>query len=77
VIGIPHPRWGEAVHAIVVAAPGRSPDAEDVLAFCAGRLADYKKPRSIEVRDALPISGTGKVLKRDLRDPYWHAPAQP
>ena len=63
VIGIPHPQWGEAVHAVVVPAPGASPDPAEVLAFCATQLASYKKPRSIEVRDELPLSGTGKVLR--------------
>ena len=48
-------------------------DTDAVLAHCAAALADYKRPRSIEVRDELPISGTGKVLKRVLREPYWPA----
>jgi len=67
VIGIPHPTWGEAVHAVVVAAPGAAIDPDDVLAFCSTRLAGYKRPRSIEVVDALPMSATGKVVKRELR----------
>jgi long-chain acyl-CoA synthetase len=67
-IGIPHPQWGEAVHAVVVAAPGVDLDPDEVLAFCAGELAGFKRPRSLEVRDELPISGTGKVLKRVLRE---------
>jgi acyl-CoA synthetase (AMP-forming)/AMP-acid ligase II len=67
VIGLPDDRWGEVVHAIVVAAPGSSVDIDAVLAFCAERLAGYKRPRSIEVVDALPLSATGKVLKRELR----------
>ena len=73
VIGVPHPRWGEAIHAVVVAAPGATVDTDAVLAHCAGSLADYKRPRSIEVVAELPISGTGKVLKRVLRQPYWAA----
>jgi len=73
VIGVPHERWGEAIHAVVVATPGATIDTDAVLAHCAGSLADYKRPRSIEVVDELPISGTGKVLKRVLREPHWPA----
>ena len=73
VIGVPHPQWGEAVHAVIVPAPGATVDPDEVLAFCATQLAGYKRPRTIEVLDALPISGTGKVLKRVLREPYWSA----
>ncbi len=67
VIGLPDERWGEIVHAVVIAAPGASVDVDAVLAFCTERLAGYKRPRSIEVVDALPLSATGKVLKRELR----------
>lgn len=67
VIGVPDDRWGERVHAVVVAAPGATVDVEGVLALCAERLAGYKRPRSVEVVDALPLSATGKVLKRELR----------
>jgi long-chain acyl-CoA synthetase len=71
VIGIPHERWGEAVHAVVV----RKPDAElneaQLREYCHGQIAGYKCPKSVEFRDALPLSGAGKILKRDLREPYW------
>ena len=73
VIGVPDERWGERVHAVVVAAPGAAIDADAVLVFCAGRLAGYKRPRTIEVVESLPVSATGKVLKRELR--ARHAPA--
>ena len=63
VIGIPHERWGEAVHAVVVAQPGAELDVDELKAFCAGRLADYKRPRTLEVRSELPMSATGKVLE--------------
>jgi acyl-CoA synthetase (AMP-forming)/AMP-acid ligase II len=68
VIGVPDERWGEVVHAVVVAAPGAEIDSADVLLFCRERLADYKRPRTLEVRPDLPMSATGKVLKRALRD---------
>lgn len=67
VIGVPHARWGEAVHVVVVPAAGQQIDADEVLAFCQARLAAYKRPRSLEVRSELPMSATGKVLKRLLR----------
>ncbi len=77
-IGVPHPRWGEAVHAVVVATDGATIDVAEVLEFCAVHLASYKKPRSLEVRRELPISATGKVLKRVLRDTFvaGSAPAE-
>lgn len=71
VIGIPHERWGEAIHAVVVLAPGVSATPEELLAYAATHLADYKKPRSIEIAASLPIGGTGKILKRELRAPFW------
>ena len=75
VIGIPHEQWGEAIHALVVPAPGRSIDEDEVLRFAADRLTRYKRPRSIEVVDTLPLSATGKVLKKELRARYV-APAR-
>ncbi len=68
VIGMPHPTWGEAIHAVVRRAVGSEVSEEELIEFAAARLAHYKKPRSVEFVDALPISGTGKVLKRELRD---------
>jgi long-chain acyl-CoA synthetase len=75
VIGVPHDRWGEAIHAVVVLAPGADASEDELLQFAAGRLARYKKPRSLEFVDALPVSATGKVLKRRLREPYWQLAA--
>ncbi len=72
VIGIPSERWGEAVHAIVVPRNGAVIDADELIAFCRGHIAAFKSPRSVEVRmDPLPVSGAGKVLKRELRLPFW------
>ena len=72
VIGIPAEKWGEAVHAIIVTKDGVSPTEGEIIAHCRDRIANYKLPRSITFRDEpLPLSGAGKVLKRDLRAPYW------
>ena len=67
VIGTPHPTWGEQIHAVVVATPGAEVDDHDVLSFCAGQLADYKRPRGLTVVDELPMTATGKVRKNELR----------
>lgn len=71
VIGIPSDEWGEAVHACVVLKPEQSLELEDLIAHCREKIAGYKLPRSLSLVDALPISGAGKVLKTDLRKPYW------
>ncbi len=72
VFGVPDARWGEAVHAVVVLADGEDVPAADLIAHCRARVAHFKVPRSIELRTtALPKSGAGKVLKRELRDPHW------
>jgi long-chain acyl-CoA synthetase len=70
VFGIPDARWGEAVHAVVV--PRGEVAEADLLAHCRGAIADYKIPKRIVVStEPLPKSGAGKVLKRELRAPYW------
>jgi acyl-CoA synthetase (AMP-forming)/AMP-acid ligase II len=72
VLGIPHDKWGEAVHALVILKPGQRASAEEIIAHCHTLIAGYKCPRSIEFRlDPFPLSGAGKVLKRELRKPYW------
>jgi long-chain acyl-CoA synthetase len=70
--GVPDERWGERVHAVVAVQPGAEVDADALIAHCRERIAAYKLPRSMDLRDEpLPKSGAGKVLKRDLREPYW------
>jgi long-chain acyl-CoA synthetase len=72
VIGVPDERWGERVHAIVVAKRGANLTPEQVMEHCREQIAGYKCPRSVDFRTApLPLSGAGKVLKRELREPYW------
>ncbi|MCY1425089.1 Long-chain-fatty-acid--CoA ligase [compost metagenome] len=71
VIGVPHEQWGEAVHAVVVCKPGMSLDEQAVRAHCRESIAGYKCPKSVEFRSELPLSGAGKVLKRDLREGFW------
>ena len=72
VIGVPDPDWGERVHAVVVLKPGEhAVGDEDLRAHVKTLIAGYKAPRSWEFVDALPVSGAGKVLKRELRRDYW------
>jgi long-chain acyl-CoA synthetase len=72
VIGIPHDMWGESVHAVVVLKPGTSATDEELIAHARTQIAGYKVPRSIEFQiEALPKSGAGKILKRDLREKFW------
>ena len=73
VIGVPDDRWGETVKAIVVPASGTGGviDAGAVMAHCRRHLAHYKAPTSVDTIDVLPRNPSGKILKRELRDPYW------
>jgi acyl-CoA synthetase (AMP-forming)/AMP-acid ligase II len=71
VIGVPSPKWGETVKALVVRVPGSSLTESDLIEYCRGRLAHYKCPTSIEFRDALSRTATGKLQKFKLRAPYW------
>jgi long-chain acyl-CoA synthetase len=71
VIGIPEPDFGEQALAFVVTRPGHSVTGPELLEFLDGRLASYKKPRQFEFVDHLPVSPMGKVLKTELRAPYW------
>jgi acyl-CoA synthetase (AMP-forming)/AMP-acid ligase II len=71
VFGIPSEEWGEVVHATIVRAPESSLTAEEITAFARKNLAGYKVPRSIDFTAELPRTGSGKVLKRQLRAPFW------
>ena len=72
VFGIPDPKWGELVAACVVPKPGVTLSAEELVAHCRRNLASYKIPRHVELLDTdLPKSGSGKILKRVLRDRFW------
>jgi acyl-CoA synthetase (AMP-forming)/AMP-acid ligase II len=71
VFGIPSEDWGETVHAVVVKVPGSDLTEADVVAHARAHLASYKVPRSIDWLDELPKTGSGKILKRELRAPYW------
>src|SRR6266513_247787 len=71
-IGVPDAQWGEAVKVIVVLREGASATAEDIIAFCRGKVASYKIPKSVDFsREQLPKPGPGKIAKRRLRDPFW------
>ncbi len=71
VFGIPDETWGEAVKAVVVLKPGQTATEADIIAEASKHLASYQKPKSVDFVEALPKAPTGKILKRDLRDPYW------
>jgi long-chain acyl-CoA synthetase len=73
VFGVPHEQWGEAVHAVIVLRPGHDAlEPRTLVDFCRERIAHYKAPKSVELRrEPLPKSGPGKVLKRELRAPWW------
>jgi acyl-CoA synthetase (AMP-forming)/AMP-acid ligase II len=67
VIGVPDPKWGEAVKAIVAPAPGAAPDPAALIAWARERIGGYKLPKSVDFVDALPRNATGKVLKHEQR----------
>ncbi len=71
VIGVPHERWGETAKAIVVKVPGAEVTEDEIIEFCRERLAKFKCPTSVDWADALPRNPSGKILKKDLREPYW------
>ncbi len=71
VFGIPDDKWGESVKAVVELSAGQQTSPEELIAWCKEKLAGYKCPRSVEIMAELPRNPTGKLLKKDLRKPYW------
>jgi long-chain acyl-CoA synthetase len=76
VIGVPDERWGEAVKACVVLKPGVKAVESDIIDFCKKLIAAYKCPKSVDFLEAIPKSGAGKILKRELREIYWKGHAR-
>lgn len=70
VFGIPDEKWGEAIHVAVVPRKGHTVTESEIKSWCRGKLAKFKAPKSIEIRDALIRGATGKILKRAERDRY-------
>src|SRR4029453_18532694 len=71
VIGVPDEKWGETIKALVVLRPGASGTEKDLVEHCRSRMTHYKCPTSIELRDGLVRTATGKLQKFKLREPYW------
>ena len=71
VIGVPDDKWGEAVKAIIVLKPNSEASETDIISHCRDKIAGYKVPKSIDFTDVLPRNPSGKLLKRELRKPYW------
>ena len=71
VIGVPDEKWGEAVKAVVVLKPGFTGSEQEIIAHSRTKIAGYKIPKSVDFAEVLPRNPTGKLLKRELRKPYW------
>jgi long-chain acyl-CoA synthetase len=76
VIGVPDEKWGEAVKAMVVRKPGTHPSQQDIITFARTRIAAFKAPKSVDFIDALPRNASGKILRRELREPFWAGKAR-
>ena len=76
VIAVPDAKWGEVPKALVVLRPGMSATEQEIIEFCKQRIAGFKVPRSIEFYESFPKGGTGKILKRELREKYWQGQAK-
>jgi len=73
VIGVPDEKWGEVPKALVIPKAGEEITEEDIIAHVKTQLAGYKAPKTVEFRSEFPKGGTGKILKRELRNPYWES----
>ncbi|MDE2605473.1 MAG: long-chain fatty acid--CoA ligase [Burkholderiales bacterium] len=71
VVGVPDEHWGESVKAVVVLREGAQASDADLMDFCRGRLADFKRPRSVDFVPDLPKNGNGKLSRKDVREHYW------
>ena len=71
VVGVPDEKWGESVKAVIVLRKGMTATEDDIINFCKERLASFKKPKSVEFWDSLPMTGSGKIMKSEIRDRYW------
>jgi len=71
VFGVPHDQWGETVKAVVVLRQGAEATEEEMIEFCRGKLGGFERPTSVDFAASLPRNATGKVVKRELREPYW------
>jgi acyl-CoA synthetase (AMP-forming)/AMP-acid ligase II len=71
VFGIPDPKWVEAVHAVISLREGATATPEELIEFCKRKTARYKAPKSVEIVEEIPKSGTGKILKKEMKKKYW------
>jgi fatty-acyl-CoA synthase len=71
VVAAPDEKWGEIPVALVVLKPGAAASADDLIDHCKQNLAGFKVPKRVEIREQLPKGGTGKILKAELREPFW------
>jgi acyl-CoA synthetase (AMP-forming)/AMP-acid ligase II len=71
VIGVPDDKWGEVGKALVIPVPDAGITGDEILAFARERLAGFKCPKTVEFVETIPRNPSGKILKRELRDPYW------
>ncbi|HRK71630.1 MAG TPA: AMP-binding protein, partial [Micropepsaceae bacterium] len=76
VIGVPDEKWGEAVKGVVVLKKDAKADPAEIINFCRSKIAGYKCPKSIDFIAALPRNPSGKILRRELREPYWAGKAR-